>query len=54
VTAIKVLMVLVAIWIAIGIIGLIVKGLFYLFVIALVAGGITLAVGSARGRLTRR
>ncbi|HEY8828007.1 MAG TPA: hypothetical protein VIM17_09650 [Jatrophihabitantaceae bacterium] len=53
-SVLKVVLVLVAVWIAIGIIGLIVKGLFYLFVLALVLFGVTLALGSVRGRLTRR
>jgi hypothetical protein len=53
-SVLKVLLVLIAIWIAIGIVGFIIKGLFYLFVIALVLFGITLAVGAQRGRLTRR
>jgi len=53
-SVLKVVLVLLAIWIAIGIVGFIIKGLFFLFVIALVLGAVTLAVGSKRGRLTRR
>jgi hypothetical protein len=50
----KVVLALIAIWVLLGVIGLIIKGLFWLFVIALVAFGFTLA-GSARRRgLTRR
>ncbi|HEV7206958.1 MAG TPA: hypothetical protein VGN18_20320 [Jatrophihabitans sp.] len=49
----KVVLALLAIWILLGIMGLIIKGLFWLFVIALVAFGFTLA-GSARRGLTRR
>lgn len=45
----KVLLALLAIWVLLGIIGFIVKGLFWLFVLALVAFGFTLA-GSARRR----
>jgi hypothetical protein len=54
-SVLKVVLVLVAIWIALGVVGLIVKGLFWLFVIALIAFGFTLA-GSAkrRGILSRR
>lgn len=54
-SAVKIVLVLLAIWIALGIIGLIVKGLFWLFVIACVVFGVT-AISSAgrRGRLTRR
>ena len=56
-SAVKIVLVVLAIWIALGIIGLIVKGLFWLFVIACVVFGVT-AISSAgagrRGRLTRR
>jgi hypothetical protein len=54
VSILKVVLVLLAIWVAIGIAGFIIKGLFFLFVIALVLFGITLALGAGRGRLTRR
>ncbi len=51
----KVLLVLLAIWVALGVIGFIIKGLFWLFVVALVAFGFTLAIsGRRRGILTRR
>lgn len=53
-SVVKVLLVLLAIWVAIGFVGFIIKGLFFLFVIALVLFGITLALGAQRGRLTRR
>ena len=53
-SVLKVVLVLVAVWIAIGIIGFIVKGLFVLFVIACVGFGLTLAGSVRRGRLTRR
>jgi len=53
-SVLKVLLVLIAIWIVLGVVGLIIKGLFWLFVIALVAFGLTLALGSQRRRLTRR
>lgn len=54
-SVLKVVLVLVAIWIALAVVGLVVKGLFWLFVIALIAFGFTLA-GSAkrRGILGRR
>jgi hypothetical protein len=53
-TVVKVLLVLLAIWIAIAVIGVIVKGLFYLFVIGLVLFGVTVAIGAGRERLTGR
>lgn len=60
-TVTKVVLVLLAIWIALGIIGFIIKGLFFLFVIALIAFGITLAtsarrrgISGGRGILNRR
>jgi hypothetical protein len=49
-----VLGVLVALWIVLGIVGLIIKGLFILFVIACIAFGFTLAGTAARRRLLRR
>ncbi|MEO8888605.1 MAG: hypothetical protein ABI301_05480 [Jatrophihabitantaceae bacterium] len=54
-SVVKVVLVLLAIWIAIGVVGFIIKGLFWLFVIACIAFGFTLA-GSAkrRGILNRR
>ena len=51
---VKVLLVLIGIWIAIAVIGVVIKGLFYLFVIGLVLFGITLAVGAQRNRMIRR
>lgn len=45
---VKVVLVLLAIWVALGIVGLIVKGLFWLFVLALIAFGFTLATSSLR------
>ncbi len=39
----KVLIVLIGIWILMGLVGFLIKGLFFLFVIALVAFGFTLA-----------
>ena len=53
-SVVKVLLVLLAIWVVLGIIGLIVKGLFWLFVIALVAFGFTLAGGMKRRGIGRR
>ncbi len=50
----KVLLVLLGIWILMGIIGFLIKGLFILFVIALVLFGFTLATeGRRRGILKR-
>ncbi len=51
----KVVLVLLGIWILMGVIGFLIKGLFFLFVIACIAAAVT-AVGSARrrGALTRR
>lgn len=48
----RILLVLLAIWIALAIIGFVLKGLFWLGVIALVAFGITLATSGRR--LSRR
>lgn len=54
-SAVKVLLVLLGIWILIGVVGFIIKGLFWLFVLACIAFGFTLAVsGRRRGILTRR
>jgi hypothetical protein len=54
-SAVKVVLVLLGIWIAIGVIGLIIKGLFWLFVIACVAFAATaITSGRRRGTLTRR
>jgi hypothetical protein len=53
-SVLKVLLVLLGIWIAIAIIGVIIKGLFYLFVIGLVLFGVTAAIGAGRNRLSRR
>lgn len=54
-SVVKVVLVLLAIWIALAVVGFIIKGLFWLFVIACIAFAFTLA-GSARRRgiLTRR
>ncbi len=48
-TLMKIVLVLVGIWIALAVIGFLIKGLFWLFVIACIAFGFTLA-GSARRR----
>jgi hypothetical protein len=50
----KVLLALLAIWVLLGIIGFIIKGLFWLFVIALIAFGFTLAGSARRRSITRR
>jgi hypothetical protein len=52
----KVLLVLIGIWILMGLIGILIKGLFFLFIIALIAFGFTLAGGAKRGNnfFTRR
>ena len=49
-----VLLVLLGIWILMGVIGLPIKGLFLLFVIALVAFGFTLAGDARRCGILRR
>ena len=53
-SVVKVALVLLAIWVALGIIGFIVKGLFWLFVIACIAFGFTLAGSARRGRILNR
>jgi hypothetical protein len=54
-SVVKVVLVLLAIWIALGVVGFIIKGLFWLFVLACIAFGFTLAGSSARrSRLLRR
>lgn len=50
----RVLLVLLAIWVALAVIGLVIKALFWLFVIALVLFGITLAGGLKNNRISRR
>ena len=45
---VKVVLVLLAIWVVLGIVGLIVKGLFWLSVLALIAFGLTLATSARR------
>ena len=50
----KVLLVLLGIWILVGVIGILIKGLFFLFVIALVALGFTLATEGRRRGILRR
>jgi hypothetical protein len=54
-SVVKILLIVLAVWVVLGVIGLIVKGLFWLFVIACVAFGVT-AISSARrrGRITGR
>ncbi len=51
---VKVFLVLVAVWVAMGVIGFVIRGLFWLFVIALIAFGFTLAGGARRSRLFSR
>lgn len=50
----KVLLVLLAIWVLIGVIGFLIKGLFFLFVIALVLFGFTLATEGRRRGIMKR
>ena len=50
----KVVLALIGIWILMGVIGFIVKGLFFLFVIALIAFGFTLAGEGRRRGILRR
>jgi fatty acid desaturase len=51
---VKVVLVLIGLWIAIGIVGFIVKGLFWLFILACIAFGFTLAGSARRAGITRR
>ena len=53
---VKVLLVLLALWVVIGVLGLIIKGLFWLFVLGCVAFAVTSLVGAAqrRGLIGRR
>ena len=54
-TVVKVLLVLFALWIVVGVVGFIVKGLFWLFVLGCVAFTVTSIVGARRkGLLGRR
>ncbi|MEO9139161.1 MAG: hypothetical protein ABI345_08850 [Jatrophihabitans sp.] len=50
----RILLVLLAIWVVLALIGLLVKTLFWLFVIALVLFGFTLAGGMKNNRFSRR
>lgn len=51
----KVLLALLGIWILMGVVGFIIKGLFWLFILACVAFGFTVAVSARRrGILPRR
>jgi hypothetical protein len=55
-SVVKVLLALLAVWVLIGVVGLIIKGLFWLFVLGCVAFAVTSMVGAARrkGILGRR
>jgi hypothetical protein len=53
-SVVKVLLVLLAIWVALGVVGFIIKGLFWLFVLACIAFGFTLAGSARRNRISRR
>ncbi|MGI8677760.1 MAG: hypothetical protein ACR2LX_03555 [Jatrophihabitans sp.] len=50
----RVLLVLLGIWVLMAVIGVIIKGLFWLFVIALILFGFTLAGGAKRTRFGSR
>jgi hypothetical protein len=54
VSIVKVLLALLAVWVVIGILGLIIKGLFWLFVLGLVAFTVTSVVGAQRKGLIGR
>jgi hypothetical protein len=54
VTLVKVLLALLVIWVAIAVIGLVIKGLFWLFVIGLVLFLLTAATSGARRGALRR
>jgi hypothetical protein len=49
-SVVKVLLTLLAVWIVISVLGLIIKGLFWLFVLGCVAFAVTSLVGAARRR----
>jgi len=55
-SVVKVLLVLLAIWVVLSLIGLIIKGLFWLFVLGCIAFAVTSSGGGAhrRGMLGRR
>lgn len=53
-SVLKVLLALLALWIVIGVVGIVIKGRFWLFVIACIAIGFTLAGSAARRGITRR
>jgi uncharacterized membrane protein len=49
-SVVKVVLVLLAIWILLGIVGLVIKGLFWLFVLGCIAFAVTAVAGAARRR----
>jgi D-alanyl-lipoteichoic acid acyltransferase DltB (MBOAT superfamily) len=49
-SVVKVLLILLAVWIVMSVLGLIVKGLLWLFVLGCVAFAVTSLVGAARRR----
>ena len=49
-SVVKVLLVLLAVWVLLGVLGLIIKGLFWLFVLACVAFTLTSIAGGKRHR----
>ncbi len=48
------ILLLVLVWVVLGLIGFVVKGLFWLFLVACVLFVITLIFGASRGRRTSR
>jgi hypothetical protein len=53
-SAVLLLLILVVAWIALGVIGFVIKGLFWLFIIACVLFGVTLLVSGYRSGRGRR
>jgi uncharacterized membrane protein YesL len=49
-SVVKVVLILLAVWVVIAVLGLIIKGLFWLFVLGCVAFAVTSIVGAARRR----
>ncbi len=47
-SVVKVLLILLAVWVLIGLLGLVIKGLFWLFVLGCVAFTVTSIVGALR------
>jgi hypothetical protein len=53
-TVAKVLLALLAVWVLIAVVGILIKGLFWLFVLGCIAFGFTLAGSAGRRRISGR